>query len=137
MSDTFVTAIQAVVVALLILFGQIAVARLSKRAQTEATESGVQEKATRAWQEYAEKMEGRLERTEGRLAEVEGREADTRRRIAALERQSEADMDLIRRLLGRLRKALSEISRLGGVVSDADLEVADLAEARLRLPRAR
>lgn len=126
MGDTAVTAAQAIVVALLVLFGQIAVARISKGAQREAVEVDSQEKATSAWQKYAEKMEARLEA-------VELREADVRRRVSALEQQVQRDRDLIRRLLGRLQRALTEIRRLGGEPSDADLEVADLARARLDL----
>lgn len=133
MSDSVITAIQAVIVAALVLAGQVAVARLSKGAQTEVVEVDAQEKATKAWQEYAAEMKGRLDSMETRLGEAEVRETDNRRRISALERGREQDRDLIRRLLFRLRRAMDEIRRLGGSPSDGDGEVADLAEARLEL----
>lgn len=133
MSPATITALQAVAVALLVLLGQVAVARLSKKAAEAPVEVDAQAKATDAWQKYAEKMETRLDLMDRRLLEAEAREEDNRRRIAALERQSERDKDLIRRLLGRLRRALDEVQRLGGRTSEADLEVLDLADTRLEL----
>lgn len=133
MSPEALGAIQAIAVAVLVFAGQYVVAKISKRAQSETVEVDQQAKATEAWRGYAEKMEARLEGVEQRLADAETRDADNRRRISALERQDEANRDLIRRLLGRLRRALDEIRRLGGTVSEADLEVADLAQARLDL----
>lgn len=133
MSDSLVTGLQAVVVALFVLIGQVAVARVSKGAQTEVAEVDAQAKATQAWQDYAAEMKNRIDRMETRLEDAERSANDDRRRIAALERQSEADKDLIRRLVGRLRRALDEIRRLGGTVSDADMEVLDLSNTRLEL----
>lgn len=126
-----VPAVQAVIVAGILFAGQYVVAKMSRKGQEETVRSDSQAKATEAWQNYATKQEERLERVEVRLQEAEGREEDNRRRISALERQAERDLDLIRRLLGRLRNALREVKRLGGSVNDADLEVEDLAQTHI------
>lgn len=130
MSPATITALQAVAVAALVFLGQWVVARISKSATSETTSVTSQEKATEAWRLYAERMESRL-------AAVEQREEENRRRISALERERDRDRDLIRRLLDRLRRAHAEIRRLGGTVSEADTEVADLALHRLDLEETR
>lgn len=120
-------------VALLVFAGQWVVARLSKKATDKSTTVDSQGRATEAWERYAQKMEQRLQTVEQRLSEAERREEETRRRIDSLERQADRDKDLIRRLVGRLRRALEQVRALGGQVSDDDLEVLDLSHARLEL----
>lgn len=138
MSSTLIQALQYIFVAVLVLVGQVVVARLSKKAQEAPVQVDSQTEATKAWQEYAQEMKDaakemreRLGSVEARLSETEAREAENRRRIAALERQGERDKDLIRRLLTRLRRAIDEIKRLGGTVPDVDNDLTDLAQLRL------
>lgn len=124
LSQTAITAIQTIVVAALVFLGQYVVARLSNKAQGATTEVDSQSRATEAWQKYAEEMKSRLDSIEGRLNEAE-------RRVRALETQSARDLDLIRRLVQRLRLAIKSISDLGGTVPEEDREIADLADLRL------
>lgn len=123
LSDSTVTALQAVAVALLVLIGQYAVAKMSNKVQTKATNVDANSAATTAWQSYAVEMRTRLDGLEDRLTNAE-------RRVRALEAQSTRDLDLIRRLVHRLRSAFRAISDLGGVVAEEDIELADLADLR-------
>lgn len=131
MSEPYIMAAQAIVVGLIMFGGQVLVARLSKKAQTEQTEVDSQAKATEAWQQYAEKMEQRLNTLEARFAEVEAQHEEDRRRLRALERRRENDRDLIRTLVHRLRWAFAEIKRLGGVVPEHYDSLPDRAELRM------
>lgn len=131
MEITLIQAGQYVAVGVLVLIGQVVVARVSKQAQQAPVEKDVQAEATKAWQEYANEMKDRLIQVEQRLNTAEDRATEDRRRIAALERQGERDKELIRRLVERLRRAIEEIRRLGGSVPDADTDLTDMAQLRL------
>lgn len=135
MNDAAVLAIQGVVVALISAAGTVIVGRLTKRAQNEQTEVNSQARATEAWQEYATKMEERLDRVENRLQTVQEQSDEDRRRIQRLERQRENDRDLIRSLVHRLRWAFAEIRNLGGTVPAHYDGLADRAEIRIEADR--
>lgn len=126
LSSTSVTAIQTIVVGGLVFLGQYLVAKMSNKAQEKNTSVDSQSKATEAWQKYAEEMKTRLDSLESRLNEAE-------RRVRALETQSARDLDLIRRLVYRLRAAITSITSLGGTVPEEDHELADLADLRLNI----
>lgn len=131
MNSAWIAAFQAVAVALIVLCGQVIVARLSNKAQEEPVKVDSQSEATKAWQDYAHEMKDRLGNVEERLSAAEMREADNRRRISALERLVERDKELIRRLVDRLRRAINEIRRLGGEVPDGDSDLTEMAQLRL------
>lgn len=133
MNDAWITAIQTIVVAVMVFGGQFIVARLSKSAQSETTEVDAQSEATKAWKDYAAEMRARMDALEQQVkAYREQQEAD-RRRIYALERQSDLDLGLIRKLVHRLRAAFVEIQRLGGNVPAEDTELTEMAQIRLDL----
>lgn len=133
MSDAWVMALQAVVVAAISLLASYLVAKISKRATDEQTDVDAQANATKAWESYSARLEKRLESLEGRFEEAEKRHEEDRRRIRSLERQRESDRDLIRRLVFRLRWALGEIRRLGGTVPEQYDTIANDAATRLDL----
>lgn len=122
--DITVTALQAIAVAFIVLIGQVAVARLSNKAQNRSTDVSSQEKATEAWQDYATEMKTRLDGLETRLNEAE-------RRVRALETQTARDLDLISRLVRRLRAAWKCLEHLGESVPEEDKELADVADLRI------
>lgn len=131
MNDAAIGALQAVSVASIVFGGQWVVARFSKKANEDTVEVDAQAKATEAWQRYAEKMETRLDGLEDRLEDQQAQIDEGRKRIGILERQSERDRELIRRLVTRLRATLNEIKRLGGSVREEDEDLADVAQLRL------
>lgn len=124
LSSTTITAIQTVIVAVLVFAGQFAVAKMSNKARGKKVTVDSQTAATTAWQAYATEMKERMSRLEAMVNEQNSR-------IRTLERQSARDTDLIYRLARRLRGAMREIVRLGGSVDDEDHELADLAELRV------
>lgn len=132
-----VPTIQALGVAAFVFAGQWVVARLSRKGQDAATRVDSQARATAAWESYAERMEARLGVLEERLSATEAREESLRRKIIVLENQAARDIDLIRVLAARLRRAQAEVRRLGGNLTDADLEAADLAETRIHIAEER
>lgn len=133
LSGPTLTAVQAIAVAALVFAGQYLVARLSKRAQSEATKVDSQAEATKAWQEYAIEMRKRLDALERQVEQNRLQQESDRLRIAALERQSDIDKDLIRRLVSRFRALVEELRKLGREVALEDSELIDLAQLRLDL----
>lgn len=131
MNTTVLGAIQTIGVAGIVLAGQYIVARFSKKAQEETVEVGAQEKATVAWQQYAEEMKKRLDSLEQKVNNQAEIIEEDRKRIGILERQSERDRELIQRLVARLRVALNRLKVLGDHVEDEDIDLTDRAQMRL------